>query len=444
MGVGPKLPPQNTQPKTSQSSSKDPDIYAIKPDSYYSSSRNKNKIGLEEESEFDSEEKGPFIFRKKFQIIFALLLLIVIGGIWLFKNYPKIQITVSPNKRELSRELKVVSKLDEEIDIEKQEIPGRVIEVSLEKTLEFESTGESYQGESGRAKGTITIINNYSSAPQVLVATTRFLSSDGKLFRLIKGTTVPGMQADSPGKIQAEIIADKPGEDYNIEPATFTIEGFKGGPKYEKFQATSETKFSGGRTADSGNALVAISENDLKNAREKTIEELEKSIQAELEKELGENEKLLLDSTEKTIESATSSSPANTTVNTFTYTIKETVKTIAFNEEDLKKIASAELVKEINENNTLDNNININYKRGLIDFNNKSLTINLEVKSVAWAKLDLDKIKTGIVGKNEKEIKEFLSNYPGLNQAEIFLIPAQLNKFSTTNQSNITIKEERK
>lgn len=438
--------PKNYQLNSNKIASTKNNPYALKLNSFYTN-QPKHKPIFQQENETDNNtdsENNSFFFRKKIQLTFILLIAIIITGAWALKNYPKIKITVSPNKKELTQELKITSKVNSVLDVENQQIPGKILEVSLEKTLEFKATGESYQGENGRAKGVITIVNNYSSSPQTLVATTRFLSKNGKLFRLIKGVTIPGMQGETPGKIQAEIVADKPGDDFNLDPTTFTIEGFKGGPKYNKFQATSETKFNGGKTASLGTASISISENDLKNAREKTIEALEKDLQSELEKKLAENEKILLDSTEKTIDSATSSSPVNTTTDKFTYTIKETVKTIIFNENDIKKIAVAKFEKDLNENTILDDNISLNYKRGLIDLNNNNLSINLEAKSTAWVKLDLEKIRAGIIGKNEKEIRDFLSNYPGLNQAEIFLIPAQLNKFSTTNKNNVTIIEEKK
>ncbi len=74
---------------------------------------------------------------------------------------------------------------------------------------------------------------------------TRFLALDGKIFRLTKGITVPGAKIVEgkiiPSSIEAAVIADQPGEAYNIGPVSrFSIPGLKGTPKYEAFYAESK------------------------------------------------------------------------------------------------------------------------------------------------------------------------------------------------------------
>ena len=69
------------------------------------------------------------------------------------------------------------------------------------------------------ATGEVTIINN-SSQNLKLVAPTRLLSADNKLFRLTQQTIVPANQ-----KVVAKVKADKVGADYDIPATTFTIPG---------------------------------------------------------------------------------------------------------------------------------------------------------------------------------------------------------------------------
>ena len=61
------------------------------------------------------------------------------------------------------------------------------------------------------------------------------------IFRIPKTVTIPGAKLESgeliPGKLEMEVTADNAGEKYNIEPSDFTIPGFKGSPKFEKFYA---------------------------------------------------------------------------------------------------------------------------------------------------------------------------------------------------------------
>ena len=79
-------------------------------------------------------------------------------------------------------------------------------------------------------------------------------------------------------------MADKPGEGYNIGPATFKITGFKGGPKYYKFHAESSKAMEGGAKGEG----LAVSAEDLAEAKEKLVREAKKEILTDLKGRLGE------------------------------------------------------------------------------------------------------------------------------------------------------------
>lgn len=105
-----------------------------------------------------------------------------------------------------------------------------------------------------KATGKIVIYNSYSSASQRLINNTRFEAANGKIYRLASSVTVPGTKVVSgktiPGSIEASIIADQPGDSYNIElkdlTGDFKIPGFKGGPRYNSFYGRLKTDIAGG------------------------------------------------------------------------------------------------------------------------------------------------------------------------------------------------------
>jgi Holliday junction resolvasome RuvABC endonuclease subunit len=91
----------------------------------------------------------------------------------------------------------------------------------------------------------ITISNAYSTAPQRLIANTRFEAPDGKMYRIHDSVDVPGAtkKADGtlmPGTMSITVYADSPGAEYNRGLTTFTIPGFKGDPRYSKFSAQAQ------------------------------------------------------------------------------------------------------------------------------------------------------------------------------------------------------------
>jgi hypothetical protein len=116
------------------------------------------------------------------------------------------------------------------IDPSNNTIPAQVFTSTKNVTESF--PGSSVQQVSQKAQGMITIYNAYSAASQELVATTRFLTPDGKIFRITQNVTVPGETkvADgtlAPSFITAPIIADQAGPDYNVGPvAKLSVPGF--------------------------------------------------------------------------------------------------------------------------------------------------------------------------------------------------------------------------
>ncbi len=142
------------------------------------------------------------------------------------------------------------------------------IEVSANKTVSasFESSGKKFLQE--RARGTVLLYNAFSSAPQALVANTRLQDPSGKIFRLRSSVTVPGAQVSEgkivPTFISGGVVAEEPGEAFNIEPTEFRIPGFRGTPKYQAFSAKSEEAFIGGFV---GEARIVEPE-DLRRASE--------------------------------------------------------------------------------------------------------------------------------------------------------------------------------
>lgn len=137
-----------------------------------------------------------------------------------------------------------------------------------------------------KAKGTIIIYNNFSTSAQTLVANTRFETPGGLIYRLEKQTVVPGIKTVSgkktPGSIEAVVIADQPGEKYNISFNDFTIPGFKDSPKYEGFYARSKTAMSGGSVG----TVAVIDESDQLSIENSIKEKIKSEITTKIENQI--------------------------------------------------------------------------------------------------------------------------------------------------------------
>jgi hypothetical protein len=113
-------------------------------------------------------------------------------------------------------------------------VSGTIQDLKVKAVKTYPATGETYLGED--ISGQVNIINNYNKS-QALVATTRILSPDNKLFRIKDAVNVP-----AGGQVAVAIYTDKPTADMAISPATFTIPGLWAGLQ-DKIYAQSDTAF---------------------------------------------------------------------------------------------------------------------------------------------------------------------------------------------------------
>ncbi len=130
------------------------------------------------------------------------------------------------------------------------------------------------------ATGIVTIYNTFGPTPQQLIANTRLITADGRIYRLKDTVSVPGMikKADgsaTPGTITASIFAEKAGPAYNQQSSIpLNIAGFKGDPRYTKFVAQSQGPIANGFIGDEAAVSPvdrATAENELKRQLDSSI-----------------------------------------------------------------------------------------------------------------------------------------------------------------------------
>ncbi|MEK9152861.1 MAG: hypothetical protein AAB692_05855 [Patescibacteria group bacterium] len=154
-------------------------------------------------------------------------------------------------------------------------VVSRVVETDVKATKSFDATGTA-PADKAKSSGTVTIVNT-TARSYTFVATTRFLTKDGVLFRLVKATVIPAN-----GNVSAAVAADKSGPQGDIGPASFSIPGLAANLQ-DKIYGQSETAMAGG-----SGTVPAVSADDLAKAKA--------AITADLQTESGKNlEAMLLD-----------------------------------------------------------------------------------------------------------------------------------------------------
>ncbi len=360
---------------------------------------------------------------KKFILIFlgaafAVFVLVV------FTALTEAKIKLVPRKNDFSINVPlIISNKITQVDAVYGMIPGELIGFEKLVSKVFLSTGEKEIFQ--KATGKITIFNNYGTAPQILVATTRFQTAEGLVFRILKTIAVPGATKVSdklePGQIEVEVIADRAGEDYNIKPADFKIPGFLGSPKYQGLYAKSFNDFSGGFI---GRARY-VTKNDLEQAEEMLRKETSEIIKSELASLAGFK---ILDKVLKVeIEKTADSNKADDVVDKFKVVMKAKVETIAFKEEDVVSFTS-QYVENSQNLKVSERGLNLSYND--LEFNREDgeLSLKLISSGQTFENIDKDKIVSEILGKSSAEIKNYFNNLKEVESAQILLSPFWVKK----------------
>ncbi len=385
--------------------------------------------GKTEESAKNSDAPSPPVSGKikKVFILFSIVCVAAVAGVLVYLFLPRAEISVYPrlDVKEIDLDLTGDEKYTE-IGDESGTFPLRFLEKENTLTESFDASGKN-ESSSNKARGKAVIFNEYSNSPQSLVATTRLLAENGKLFRLMKGVAVPGMTSVGnelkPGAIEAEIIADGSGEEYNIEPSRFSIPGFEGGPKYEKFYAKSEKMTSGGGSGSSSQ-IISVSQQDIENAKKKAEADIEKQTEEKLVKEISQGDVLLPEAISQTVKESVSLAKAGEIKNTFDYKVKTKSQAIIFQEDNIKKMAIKAFQQKFNEySETVPANIQIEYRQITPDFQSHSLRIKVYGKLLILPDLDLSRLKKDLLGKDENQARDVLKEYPQVEGVEINFWP---------------------
>jgi hypothetical protein len=128
-----------------------------------------------------------------------------------------------------------------------------LVSVANSATSTVKATIGSYS--ESKAKGIVTFYNSFSAKSWRLIAGTRFVTSEGLIYRLASTISIPGFTTSSsgvftPGTITATLIADQVGEEYNavrMDPLEkLRVVAFEKDPKYETVYAKITGPISGG------------------------------------------------------------------------------------------------------------------------------------------------------------------------------------------------------
>lgn len=285
------------------------------------------------------------------------------------------------------------------IPVEKMEFPKKV-------SREFKATGKKFIEE--RARGRVKIFNSFSSAPQKLVASTRFLTDSGALFRLTATVTIPGAEV-SDGKIiprfaEADLEADQAGEDANMNgQVTMKMPGFKGTPKYDTFYAVASSGFSGGFRGETN----VISKEDIDKAQEEATKTAYEELKSDSAKKIPAGLKLL-DGLREIQITKVAVPKENTRANAFVVEVEARSRLLVFRESDGIALLKGLILADDSKKKFVDGSADLKYRVQNADFDKGKASIAVEGSIKSQAILSIGEIADIIKGRKEGSINDLL------------------------------------
>ncbi len=326
-------------------------------------------------------------------------------------------------------------------------IPFEVIVLKGSETKSVAASGTKYLSE--KASGRIVIYNNYSSVVQKLVKGTRFLAANGKIYRIAGDILVPGTSQKNgetiPGSIEVAVYGEETGPSYNTGLTDFTVPGFKGDPRYDKFYARSKTEITGGF---SGLAPVA-SDKDTADAKMALEDSLKGNLLREASAQVPDGYILYKDAVQINFEGVKNDGGGGNSVN---LSEEGTLTGVLLK----KSSIISQLTKNLSAN-VKDNQNNQPFALDTIDtlafvFGGGIPAINAQTKTIPFSlngtanityTVDIAALRNNLAGKAKKDFSNILSGYPVVYKARITEFLPFWNQYFPSNAEEINVIYEK-
>lgn len=348
--------------------------------------------------------------------IVAFFLIVVIAAIFVIFHFALAKVTINIYSQVSDKEYSSLIEMRPENsqDISADNILGKFLNKEIELTVTIPS--ESTYQTSTKAGGFVKLINNYSQ-DQALVANTRLLTPDNKLYRLKNKVMVPAGQS-----LETWAEADLEGAEYESPASKMTIPGLWEGLQ-DKIYAESQGMFLKSEPS------FKVTEKTLTAAKEKIKAEATQAAMTEfnalLPDNLKINEKRLFIATETLNSSALGELATETSLSQ-----KVKIYGLVFDEEKLLEISKSKLEKQLPSTSNLVEFLPETFSYSIIETYPDKEQAVIETKLSAKVSsnqhlLEIDKEQ--LIGRTSEEIDQYLNQF-SIDKAEIKFFPFWVNK----------------
>ncbi|XOA42910.1 MAG: hypothetical protein ACKKMO_00315 [Candidatus Nealsonbacteria bacterium] len=398
-------------------------IWDILPPEEPSSSLKMEKPLVEEKEELPKKIKINWVW---FLIPLSLIIAVIVGF-----QLSKVEIKIWPEtKTDFSKTNLTIDTEVEKPDFENKTIPGQFLKIEESISDSFLSSGRTLK----KAEGIIRLYNAYSTKSENWLAETRFVSSEGKLYKSKDKIAVPGAEIENgkiiPKYVDVPVIAAEAGENYNIGHSHFSIFVFRGTPRYTKFYGESFEEIKGGGDSPQ------ITTEDIENAKESVSKKAKTKAVTSLENKVTDEFVFLDDILETEIKDIFSLAKEGDEVERFNSGATVEATTIIFKKEEVQNFVKEFIFSETHEEKLLyEESLKIDYTPQIVDFESGKVVLSLSFSIKMYPDINLQLLKESLVGKSLIETKIFLEKQSEFINIEIRFwpfwvksVPEDLNK----------------
>ena len=383
------------------------------------------------EKKYETKASSP---RRRFprrlgKKIFFISLILIVAGMAAYFSLSQANIEIWPEIEVKTFETKVTvdSKIGN-IDLSANLIPGTIFEDSKNFSQEFNSSGKKTSEKN--AEGVIRVFNDYH-LDQTLIAQTRFQPPADKFrpslergenpwFKTVERVVVPAK-----GYIDVKVVADIPGEKYNIEPSDFSIPGLAGTPQYTAVYGRSSEAMEGGFKKEA----PEVTQEDLERA-EKVLKEIAlEEIKDILKNKIPAGFTIAEDSFETEILEVFTLAEAGSELEKFIFQVKAGAGAISFKEEDLNNFSKDFITSKISADKEFEQaSLKMEYFSEDINLEEEKITLSLNLEVKTYSSVDKNYLKRGLAGKSLNETQLFLQNQTEFIKSQVRLWPFWVNR----------------
>ncbi len=371
----------------------------------------------EKEEDVPPRPKSIGLYRK-ISFFFIFLTILLIAGVF-FLMFVSMTITVTPKSETINEKL-ITNVFDEDKNkrssFAKEAVPGEVVQIDVADEQSFKATGAEIISQ--EIKGEVRIINEYNYS-QPLVASTRLLTPDDKLFRIKETVTIP-----AGGEVKVAVRAEEPSEEMAVAPTRFTIPGL---PAFQqdKIYAVNDDKF-----IYETQVRKYVQQTDIDQGLATLKGSLKEKVERQYGKEYKGNDNVIYEIDKNSME-VDLSAKVNDEADQFDIRISSLVNIVAFKTDSIKDLAKEKLISVIPNSKKLVSIKEDEMEYSLSNYNFDQGVATVEVSFSAETSLDetkglIDKKK--LVGLNEDQIVKFLESEEKFDDFQIEFFPSFIRK----------------